>query len=117
EDRVGFRKLLGEGLAVALGETTGRHHLRAGIRRLEQGVDGLLLRLLDEPARVDEDDVGAFTVGSDLPAVTAQATSELLRVHLVASTTEGEQGNPAASARARGRHRRWCGHPPREPAT
>jgi hypothetical protein len=62
EHRVGLGQALGQLGAVALGEAADGHDLRPARRRRvggrEQRVDGVLLGLLDEPARVHDDDVG-----------------------------------------------------------
>ncbi len=71
-----------------------------GVRRGQQGVDRVLLRLLDEPAGVDDDDVrsAVATVGVDeLPAAAGQPAGELLGVDLVARAAQGEQRGPPRS--------------------
>ncbi len=99
EHGVGLGQALGQLRAVPLGEAAHGDDLRArllrDVRRGEQGVDGVLLGLLDEPAGVDHDDVrrGVVRVEVDqLPAAAVQPPRELLGVDLVARAAQGEQG-------------------------
>ena len=49
------------------------------VGRLEQGVDRVLLGLLDEPARVDEGDIGVGRVVDEVPALCGEPAGELLQ--------------------------------------
>ncbi len=102
EHGVGIGQLVGEGLAVALGEAAHGHDglgapglLEVG--RLEQGVDGVLLGLLDEAAGVDQCDVGVGGVVDEGPALGGEPAGELLGVDLVAGAPEGDQRDAAAA--------------------
>jgi hypothetical protein len=77
--------------------------------RLEQGVDGVLLGRLDEPAGVDQCDIGVCGIGNEAPSGGREAPSEFLRVDLVARAPEGHQGHAAAVRRrhAHGAHSSW----------
>ena len=92
EHRVGLGELLGELLAVALGQAADRDDLLGApsvmleVGRLEERVDGVLLGLLDEAARVDDRDIGLGRVvdqpppsARSRPASSSESTS--LRVH------------------------------------
>jgi hypothetical protein len=94
EDGVGVGQLVGEGLAVALREAAdGDDRLGAPrlleVGRLEEGVDRVLLRLLDEAAGVDQGDVGVRRVVDQGPALGRQAAGQLLGVDLVAGAARG----------------------------
>jgi hypothetical protein len=82
EDGVGLGQLLGELLAVPLGQAADRDDLRAGVGGAEQRVDRVLLGALDEAAGVDDDDVGALLLVDELqpapsrrPASSSESTS------------------------------------------
>ena len=101
EHGIGLGQALGQLRAVPLGQTAHGDHLGPrlfrDVRRREQGVDRVLLGLLDEAAGVDHDDVGgsATVVGVEvdqLPAASGEPPGELLGVDLVAGAAEGEQG-------------------------
>ena len=107
EHGVGVGQLVGQGLPVTLGEAAdGDDRLGAPglleVGGLEQGVDGVLLGLLDEAAGVDHRDVGVGGVVDEGPALGGEAAGELLGVDLVAGAPEGDQRD-AAAARG-GRH-------------
>ena len=59
-------------------------------RRIEHRVDRLLFRRVDEPAGVDEDDVGVRQVRRHDRAVTHQLTDQPLRVDGRLVTAEGD---------------------------
>ena len=105
EHGVGLGQLVGELLAVALGEAADRDDLlRAAavaleVGGLEQGVDGVLLGLLDEAARVDDGDVGLGRVVDETPALREQPSGQLLGVDLVARAPEGDECDALVGAR------------------
>ena len=47
--------------------------------------------------RIDEDDIGVGPVGRHRPTAVGQARGELLGVHLIAGTAQGEQGYATVS--------------------
>ena len=135
EHGVGLGQLVGELLAVALGEAAdGDDLLRAAavaleVGGLEQRVDGVLLGLLDEAARVDDGDVGLGRVVDETPALREQPTGQLLGVDLVARAPEGDECDALVGARVgrghastldagvfNGRHARNRPPRPRRPA-
>ena len=104
EHRVGLGQLVGELLAVTLGEAADSDDLlRLGVplagRRLEQDVDRVLLGLLDEPAGVDHRDVGVVGVVDEQPPLGGEPAGELLGVDLVAGAPQGDQGDAALRCR------------------
>ena len=68
----------------------------AQVGGLEQGVDRVLLRLLDEAAGVDHRDVGLRRVVHEAPAGGLEPPGELLGVDLVAGAPEGDEGDACA---------------------
>ena len=100
EHGVGLGELVGQLLAVALGQAPDGDDLGPAVRVVgggQQGVDGVLLGLLHEPAGVDDDHVGLLVGLHQLPARPGQPTGQLLRVDLVAGTAQGEQGSTTRS--------------------
>ena len=82
EHGVGLGQLLGELLAVPLGQAADGDDLGAGVGRGEQRVDRVLLGALDEAAGVHDDDVGASSsstssqpAASSRPASSSESTS------------------------------------------
>jgi hypothetical protein len=65
------------------------------VGRLQQGVDAVLLRLLDEATGVDQRDVGVGSVVDEGPALGLQPAGQLLGVDLVAGAAEGDEGDRA----------------------
>lgn len=101
EYRVGLGQRVGEFLAVALGHAAdGDDGLRAAVTLevvgLQEGVDGVLLGGFDEPAGVDDGDVGVGGVVDQLPAIGLQSPGEFLGVHLVAGASERDKGDSTA---------------------
>ncbi len=95
EDRVGLGQRLGQVLAIALGEAAHGDDglgpaavLHLQVRRLEQGVDGVLLGRLDEAAGVDQDRVGVLRIGDQHEPARLEASGQLLGVDLVARAAE-----------------------------
>ena len=106
---VGLGQLVGELLAVALGQAADRDDLlRPGVPLagggLEEHVDRVLLGLLDEAAGVDHRDVRVVGVVDEQPPLGGQAAGELLGVDLVAGAPQGHQGDAALRRRAHGAH-------------
>jgi len=99
EDRVGLGQFGGQLLAVTLGQAANGNDLGPGVGGGEQGVDGVLLGLLDEPTGVHHDQVGLRAVGDQLEAAIGEAPGQLLGVHLVAGATHGEQGHTRVADR------------------
>jgi hypothetical protein len=97
EHRLGLGQALGEFLAVPLGHATRGHHLGAGVGRGQQGLDRVLLGLLDEATGVDDHHVGPVGIRADLPSAGIQAGGQLLGVHLVPGTAEGQKGDTTRS--------------------
>ncbi|GAA5012007.1 hypothetical protein GCM10025734_57110 [Kitasatospora paranensis] len=101
EHAVGLGQRLGELLAVALGHAADRDDglgpaVTLEVVGLQQGVDGVLLGGLDEPAGVDHGDVGVGGIVDELPAVGLQSPGEFLGVHLVAGASERDKGDSTA---------------------
>ena len=102
EDRVRLGERLGEVLAVPLGQAAHRDDGlgatavaggRLEIGRLEQRVDRVLLRSLDEAAGVDHHGVGVLGVVDQHEATGLEPYGELLGVDLVAGAPEGHHRN------------------------
>ena len=75
----------------ALGEAPSDDEPRPGLSQaveLEDGLDRLLARGLDESARVHDDKVGLTRIPCRLIAAGGQATDQLLRVHLILRAPE-----------------------------
>ncbi len=95
EHGVGLGQLVGELLAVALGEAADRDDLlRAAavaleVGGLEQRVDGVLLGLLDEAARVDDGDVGLGRVVDETPSLRRAAVRPAPRSRPRCACTRG----------------------------
>ncbi len=119
EEVVDLGHLLGELPGVALREAPGDDELLAGadalvLGELEDRVDRLLLRLADEAARVDDDDLGVVGLLDDAPAVPARHAehdlgvdpvldaSEADEVNLAIAHTRGALGSTGGPARPRG---------------
>ena len=117
QDRVGLRQLRGELLAVALGHAADRHDGPGAcpglgileVRRLEQRVDGVLLGLLDEPAGVDDRDVGVRGVVDEVPALGAEPAGQLLGVDVVARAPQRHQSDTPTGGSLRARCDRHAG--------
>ena len=63
------------------------------LRHLEDGVDRFFLGVVDEGARVDDDDVGVRGVGRDLVTRVARKAEHDLAVDEVLRATEGNEAN------------------------
>ena len=115
-----LRQRLGQLRPVALGHATDdedgdRPPLTARrVRRLEDRVDGLRARLLDERAGVDQHAVGVGDVVGDLQTGRDQRARDLVGVDLVAAAAQGDDRDPRgggglrhrAPSRSPGRSRR-----------
>ena len=105
EHRVGLGQLVGELLAVALGEAADGDDLLGAaacaleVGGLEQRVDRVLLGLLDEAAGVDHGDVGLGGVVDEQPPLGGEPAGQLLGVDLVAGAPQGHEGDAAVGAR------------------
>src|SRR5690606_37913041 len=60
---------------------------------LHHHVDGVALRRFDEAARVHQDGVGGFRISHEVPPVAGEIGRQLLGVHLIACTTERDDGD------------------------
>ncbi len=117
EDGVGLRQLVGELDAVALGHAPdgddGPHRaVTLEIRGREQGVDGVLLGLLDEAARVDHHGLRGARVVDEEEPTHLEARGQLLGVDVVAGAAEGGDVDGARGCSHRAIIRiRWRGWP------
>ena len=80
KDEIDFRNFFLDFVAIALGEATGDDEFLAVAGRLQPGhfqnrIDGFLFCAIDETARIDDDDIGIFFVGSDGVALPARVPS------------------------------------------
>ena len=73
EHGVGLGQRSGQLIAVSLREATDRDHGLIAVGDIQQGVDRVLLRRLDEAAGIDQDRVGASRVVGELPATVDEA--------------------------------------------
>ena len=102
EHRVGLRQALGQLRAVALGQAAHRDHLGPGLGGRvgggQQGVDGVLLGLLDEAAGVHQDHVRGVR-----PAPSASTSSQPLPTSRPASSSESTslRAQPSVTRAAR----------------
>ena len=85
-------------LLVALGKAPGNDQERAPgvvlpVGKVEDGVDALLLRLLDEGAGVDDDDIRFLLVGGDLVLFRRQAAEHHLGVHQVLRAAQADHAD------------------------
>ena len=98
EQRVDLGNLILQFVPVSLGEAPGDHQplARAGLlqlRHLEDGVDGFLLGLVDERARVDDEDVGLARIGGErVPGLLGQPQHHL-GVDEVLGAAEGDHSD------------------------
>jgi hypothetical protein len=87
---------------MPLDQAADRGHARAvSVRHLggiEERLDGLLLGGVDEPAGVDDDDVGTAGLGLVVPG-RPQAPGERVGVGLVLGAAEGLDEEPGARSR------------------
>ena len=100
EDGVGVRELVGQLLAIPLGQASDGDDLLGAavlleIGSLEQGVDRVLLRLLDEATGVDDGHIGLGSVVDEGPALGLQPAGQFLGIDLVAGATQGHEGDRA----------------------
>ena len=96
EEVVDLGHLLGELARVALRQAPGDDELLAGadllvLGELEDGVDRLLLRLADEAARVDDDDLGLVRLVDDAPAAAGRDAEHHLGVDPVLDAAEADE--------------------------
>ena len=94
DDGVRLGELGGGLLAVALGETSRQDELLDAsllleLADLEDGLDGLLLRGLDEAAGVDDGNVRITELRHQLIAVAAQLLEHTLGIHQVLLASKG----------------------------
>jgi len=99
EDGVRLGQVLGELGTVPFGQTAHRDDLGTGVRGGEQGVDGVLLGLLDEAAGVHHHQVGLLLVPDQLVAAIGQPSCQFFGVDLVACASHGEQGDTCGRPR------------------
>ena len=98
KDNVDFGNLALQFVAVALGQTSGHDQPAARpiflvLCHLQNGVDGFLLRPVDERAGVDHDHVGARRVGGKLVAGALGQAEHHLGVDKVLGAAEGNQSD------------------------
>ena len=98
EHRVDLRNLVLQLVAIALRHATGddKAPARAGpfvLRHLEDGIDRLLLRGIDEGARVDHEDVGGRRILRQLVAGLLREPEHHFGIDEVLRTPEGNQTN------------------------
>src|SRR6185312_3287140 len=98
DEVVDLRHLVRQLFRVALGQAPGHHQPLAGAgllvaRHLQDGVDRLLLRLADEAAGVDHDDLGRPGLGHQLVAGLGRVPEHDLGVDAVLGTAEGDEVN------------------------
>jgi hypothetical protein len=96
EQRVDLRNLLPQLVAIALGEAAGDHEAPAPaiffvLRHLEDGVDRLLLCLVDEGAGVHDEHVRVSGVARQLVAGIPSKAEHHLGVDEVLGTAEGDE--------------------------
>ena len=89
-----FGQRLGQARAVTLGQAARGHHLGPTGRRTEQLIDGFLFGSLDEPAGVDQHDVGRAVL-RDGPAAGVQPCGELLGVDFITGAAQRNQADGA----------------------
>ena len=99
EEQVDLGELLQQLLLVALDQTPDGHHrfdvaLLFQLRRLEDRVDRLSLRRVDEPAGVDEDHLGVGQVGRHDRPVADQLAHEPLGIDGGLVAAEGDAAQP-----------------------
>ena len=109
DEAVDLRDLALELVAVAVHHAAGDEELRAGAallarRHLEDGVDRLALRLVDEGAGVDDHGLGRVGVGHDLVAATRELAEQDLAVDEVLGAAEADQADGGGTGR--GTHER-----------
>ena len=97
---VGVRELVGQLLAIPLGQASNGDDLLGAavlleIGSLEQGVDRVLLRLLDEATGVDDGHIGLGSVVDEGPALGLQPAGQFLGIDLVAGAAQGHEGDRA----------------------
>ena len=96
-DLVDLGQRLGQLVAVALGHAAGDDQPGAGLALVverEDRVDRLLARLLDERARVDDDEVGRRRVVGRRHPVGQQRADQLVAVDLVLGAAQGLDVEP-----------------------
>ena len=98
EDRVDLGNLLAQLVSIALRQAAGHDQslTRTGLlvlRHLEDGVDRLLLRLVDERAGVDDEHVGVGGVAGELMPLLLGEPEHDLGVDEVLGAPEGDHSN------------------------
>ncbi len=106
QEEVDLRDLHRQLVAVALDEASHRHHglhFPPGLQlaRVEHRLDGLLLRLLDEAARVHDDHVGSFDVRGDARTVPHERRHHALGVDRVLVAAERDERDARPRLRPR----------------
>ena len=96
QDVVDLRNLARQLIRVALGQAASDHQLLAGpvgleLRHLQDGVDALLARGIDEAAGVDHDDVGLVGAIYNLVTTRVGGSEHELAVDPVLGATEGDE--------------------------
>jgi hypothetical protein len=98
DEGVDFRNLRAQLVAVALDEAAGDDQptataVRLHPRRFEDGLDRLLLRRVDKPARVDDDGVGLGRVARQLVTFGFEPPHHHLAVHEVFRTAQTDESD------------------------
>ncbi len=111
---VGLGEFGGELLAISLGQAADRDDRLGAARGLqlagfEQGVDGVLLGLLDEAARVDHGDIGIGGILDQVPTLRREPAGEFFGVDLVACASQRHEGDAAAREIGHGHNSSWAG--------
>ena len=96
EHRVDLRNLFFQLVAVALGQATGNDQTAARsvlllLHHFENGVDRLLLRRVDERARVDDEDIGFAGISRELVSGLLRQPEHHLRIHEILRAAQGDE--------------------------
>ncbi len=98
DDGVYFRNLLADFAAVALGQASGDDQSLGAAEFLvfghfQNGVDGFLLRRLDEAARIDDKDVRLARTRRDFVSRARENTHHHLAIHEVFRASEADESD------------------------
>ncbi len=112
DQRVELGDLPRQFAAVALDQAAGRHDLPPvapllPLHGVDQRLDRLGARLVDEGAGVDHQGVGGVGLGHDFPPLGPQPPQDQLAVDLVLGAAQADQGDAARGGLAAHGYNRW----------